>query len=338
MMAWLKYTRIVSQIIFFGIFVYLFLLTATVANKLFINPFFSADPLIFVINSIATRIILPFGLPLILIILSLIFGRFFCGFICPLGTLIDWLDSLIRKRKPGKANYANFKYYILLFLSISAIFGVSLVYFFDPVVILGRSFTTIIRPIYSFFSGNFVLQNGFLFLFILIIILALGLIEKRFWCGNLCPLGALFALASRWSILKISFNKNCNECNRCSYICPTRAISVELRAISQLECIRCLKCLEECKDHEISLRFALPTVQTQSLDLSRRGLVTSIGLGIIAAPFLKTEIFSKIHISKIVRPPGSIPENLFVDACVRCGECIKICQPMVYSLPYSRKE
>ncbi|MEO0226118.1 MAG: 4Fe-4S binding protein [candidate division WOR-3 bacterium] len=324
-MTWLRYIRVAAQIIFLGLFIYFFLVTATVTRSIFINPFFSADPLIFTINSIATRIMLSIGLPLMLIILSLIFGRFFCGFICPLGILIDWSGSFIGRHKPRKGDDRKIKYYILLTIFISAILGGSLVYIFDPLVIVGRSFTTVLRLIVSVFQDNALLHNGFLFLGILLIILGLNLIRKRFWCQSLCPLGALFALISRWSILRFTFKKSCNECHRCRYICPTGAISVELRAVSQLECVRCLRCLEACRESGISLAFALPATPPQSLNLSRRGLITSIGLGIITIPLLKTEIFKKINPNRVIRPPGSIPEELFIDACIRCGECVKIC-------------
>ncbi len=324
-MTYLRYLRIASQIIFLGLFVYCFMATATIANRLFINPFFSVDPLNFLITSIATRIVLPFVLALGLVIFTIVFGRFFCGFMCPLGSIIDGWDFLMGKVKSRTINYKNIKYLILIFLLASALFGVSWVYLFDPLVIVGRSFTTIFRPIATFFLGGNLLQNGFVFLILLVTILSLGLIQKRFWCSNLCPLGGLLALFSWPSVVSLYFKKDCTDCNRCAQVCLTRAINIETKEISQLECIRCLKCIADCPERQIDIGLTLPALNKKPLDLSRRGFITSIGLGLASAPFIKTEVFKRINPTRIIRPPGSIPENLFVDTCVRCEECIKVC-------------
>ncbi len=334
-MANFRYFRIAFQIIFFGIFIYLFLITATVANKLFINYFFQFDPLLFLTTSIATRIILPFLLPLVLIILTLFLGRIFCGFVCPLGAMIDGFDYLVGKIKVHKKNYKFLKYYILLFLITISILGASVVYFFDPIVIMGRIFTTVFMPAVSFLGGRPIFQNGFLFLLILVVILGLSLVQKRFWCGNLCPLGGLLALLSQGSLLKYSIREDCKECNLCAQLCPTRAIDIESKTVSQYECVRCMNCLGDCPKRKIVLEFSLPFFKTKPIDISRRGFITSVGLGIITAPLFKTEVFAKLNQAKVIRPPGAIPEKNFVDTCIRCGECIKLCptrglQPIIF--------
>lgn len=330
----LRTIRVVSQVIFFALFLFLFRASASVIRPLFVNPFFEADPLLFIGTSPANRALQPWLLPLLFLLASVVLGRVFCGFVCPLGSLIDGFDSLAGKIRASKRNYRSAKYYILLFLLTTSVLGASSVYFFDPMVILGRSFTAVFMPVASFFTGRPVLHNGFLFLITLAVILGLGFVQKRFWCGNLCPLGGLLGILSRLSILKYSIKEDCNECNLCAQLCPTRAIDVETKSVSQYECVRCMNCLGDCTQRKIELKIGLPSRQMEPVDMSRRGLIASIGLGIIAAPLLKTESFRKINPAKVIRPPGSIPEHLFVDACVRCGECIKVCptnglQPIV---------
>lgn len=334
-MTLLRAFRILSQIVFFGLFIYLFLATTSVAHHLFVNHFFQIDPLLFLTTSIATRTVLPFVLPLILIVITLLLGRVFCSFVCPLGAMIDGFDLLVGRIKPSKIDLKYLKYCVLIFVLAISITGGALVYFFDPMMIIGRSFTGILRPGIAFFAGRHILQNGFLFLVILVVILSLSLIQKRFWCGNLCPLGAMLGVFSRLSLLRFRIKHDCDECEVCAGLCPTRAIDVKAREISQFECVRCMNCLTDCSKRKIDLGFGLPLAKVRSLDLSRRQFIASVGLGIVITPILKTEIFSKINPARVIRPPGAIPENQFLSACIRCGECIKLCptnglQPVIF--------
>jgi len=324
-MRLLKTIRFIIQAIFLGLFIYFFAATATVANHLYINPFFSSDPLIFGTTSVALRMLLPFVLPLILILLTAVFGRFFCGFVCPLGTMIDGSDFMIGKVRPAAKSFKSFKYYLLLFLVVISVVSASLLHLFDPITITSRTFTAVLRPAVGFFKDSGQVHNGFVFLGIFVLILGLGIVQKRFWCGNICPLGALLGIAGRLSIVRFSMKDECTECGVCERVCPTRAINIEQRHVSQYECIRCLACLEDCKEHEMRLTLARPSLGHRAPDLSRRGFVGAVGLGLVVGPLLKTELLGRTSLARIIRPPGSIPEGRFLDACVRCGECIKVC-------------
>jgi len=74
------------------------------------------------------------------------------------------------------------------------------------------------------FQQPYYLQAGFLgSLFFLI--LSLNLIERRFWCKYLCPLGALLGLFSRYSILKRESSEGCTGCGMCASVCQGGALS-----------------------------------------------------------------------------------------------------------------
>ncbi len=319
--------RWIIQIFFFVLFIFLFIQTKYGQDVIFQNLFFRFDPLILIVLSIAYRTLVTSALvSLFLIVGTFIFGRFFCGFICPLGTTIDIFDSFI-KRKEKKISPKNGKYLILLFLVLSAIIGSSFVHFFDPLSILERSLTLIIYPVITYIIGIFtaltpaVYTETVLALIIFAIILGLGFITPRFWCRNLCPLGGMLAIISKFSLFKVTFLEGCTECGICGSVCPTGAIDFEMKKIDSAECIDCLRCQHECPQSVIRYKLHMSFV---SFDIKRRHIITAIGTGFLAAPLSRFLIHSDLS-KRLIRPPGSIPEPDFLNACVHCGMCMKIC-------------
>lgn len=330
--------RWLIQIFFFLLFILFFIQTKYGLDVNFQNIFFRFDPLILVVISIANRTVVTAALLSILIIVgTLIFGRFFCGFICPMGTTIDIFDSVIRSKKERKFSLKNCKYLILLFLVVSALVGSSFLHFFDPLSILERSFTLILYPIISYFIGIFtalapaVYTETIIVLIVFAIILCLGFIAPRFWCRNLCPLGGFFALLSKFSLFKTSFIEGCNECGICEGVCPTGAINFEEAKIDSAECIDCLRCQHECPQSVIRYRMNISIVP---FDIKRRQFIISIGAGLAAAPLSRFLIHPRLF-GRLIRPPGSIPEADFLNVCIHCGKCMKVCptnglQPCIF--------
>ncbi|HEC77624.1 MAG TPA: 4Fe-4S dicluster domain-containing protein [candidate division WOR-3 bacterium] len=323
-----RYIRWLIQILFLGLFIYLFIQTTYSTAGRIQTLFFRFDPLIFIILSIAYRAVLTAGLLSIIMILgSFVFGRFFCGFICPLGTMIDICDLTIKKRISLHLRLKNTKFLLLIFLFISALLGGSFVHFFDPLVILERSFTLIIHPVATYLLGlftmtaNYQYTETFIVLAIFLIILGTGFIEPRFWCRNLCPLGALFGVISKFSVFKFSFPEKCRACNICERICPTNAIKSELKKIDSAECIDCLRCLYECPDNAIKYKVDF---RTTPFDIKKRTLLVSLGAGIVAVPLTRSLLHKKLN-GRLIRPPGSLPEKDFLNLCLHCGKCMKVC-------------
>ena len=116
-----------SQIFFLSLFIYILWLTTNTAS------FFKIDPLVLIFN--------PFSLGML--ILTLIVGRFFCGWICPLGSIIDMCGI---KAKNRDLNFRQIKYYILGLIVVSGFLGMQIAWIFDPIVIAARfislNFTT----------------------------------------------------------------------------------------------------------------------------------------------------------------------------------------------------
>ena len=316
------------QVSFLLLFILFFLQTRYGVGASFPNLLFRFDPLILVVTSVATRSLTLTVMPaLFVMLLTLVFGRFFCGFICPLGTSIDIFDATLGRRWRRRFSVKNCKYLIFLFLLVSALLGVSLLRFLDPLVIFERSLTFVFYPatthLASLFSDSRATayeETAAAFL-TFAAVLGLGLLSQRFWCRALCPLGALLATLSRFSLFRFFFRAECSRCRACDAICPTGAIRSELGKIDSAECIDCLRCKHECPHQAIHFGRKRSTIPS---DLKRRHFLAAVGSAIVTASVARV-LGGHKYDRRLLRPPGSIPENDFVNTCVSCGKCMKVC-------------
>jgi len=184
-----------------------------------------------------------------MILIAALFGRCFCGWICPLGFIQD-LAAFGKKRLSIPEEVRQLKYALLFGGLIMPFFaGWTYLEWIAPMSIFSRAIGSL--------TGHY---DGMLFglsLFLIALILA-GFTERRGWCRYICPLGALFSLISvRKSVgIKLEAEK-CIECLRCERECTMGIIDVKgqkgLRWDS--ECITCLACRDTCQARAISLAF-----------------------------------------------------------------------------------
>ena len=174
-------------------------------------------------------------LPLLLLVVftivtTLLWGRVFCGFLCPFGALQDLMEHIVPKKlrrrfpHPAHERALFLKYGVLGVILVPAITGseISIFQYFEP-------FGTVF-----FFSRSTVLWV------IAGTILVASVIIPRFYCRYLCPLGAALALASLLSPFRIKRVQQCSLCAVCEHSCPTGAIQRE--SIDFKECVRCNVC------------------------------------------------------------------------------------------------
>jgi len=197
----------------------------------------------------------------ILLGLTLVSGRFFCGWICPLGSVLEWLPSLgNRRRKKLSAmrprdlsgepikkgdRRIRFKYVFLAILLLLLIAGINIIWIFDPLVIASRAVL-------------FVFLGTVPVLFVALVLLAV-LVGPRFWCQEMCPLGAcLSAVSMAGSPLPASVSplalvkdpEACDHCGHCARACPFEIVEVadseRAGRLALADCALCGECVEAC--------------------------------------------------------------------------------------------
>lgn len=353
--------RIISQIVFLVFFLILFIFTKSdPENGSFANisVIFYVDPLIALSSFISYHSLnILFLFSLITVVLTFATGRSFCGWVCPLGTLNDIVGTLRKREKElVKKKNLKIKYYILIFFMVLTIFGVNLVGFLDPLSLLVRSFTIVFFPsfnlfihsAYDFFTSlasdsellprfysflkTYLIENHRLFfsqsLFIgmlFLLILFSNLISRRFWCRYLCPLGALFGLIGKYSLLKREI-KPCNDCGICEVNCNGGASLLGREEENGSECILCMNCSNLCPDESVSFHFSKKAAN-RGIDIGKRQLFISAGTAVISYPLFRSSLSASpsFHNPLLIRPPGSVKEDSFVKKCIKCGACMKVC-------------
>ena len=356
--------RRLSQGIFLFLFLFLFIQTESKGLDDLGYPvkiFLDFDPLIAISTLLSAHsIVVGFFFSLIIVALTVLLGRVFCGWICPLGTLHNAVGFFNKRRSsPVHQSWHTLKYYILFFILASSLFTVQLAGIMDPISLLVRSFSLSVYPLLNYLARAFfdtiytlnipvivdgsewvyrILKKVFLSfgqpyflqgIFIgalFLLILGLNLYERRFWCKYLCPLGALLGILSRFAFLKRSVSEGCTSCGICEKACPNNAVIDRDGTWRGSECLYCMDCDDLCPEEAISFGWK-GRGEGVPIDLSRRNVFVSLMAGVAAVPLLRIVPQSRggwFH-PALIRPPGALEEEEFLKRCVRCGECMKVC-------------
>jgi polyferredoxin len=337
--------RIIVQTVVFALFLAFVLLT-TFSNldrfpglRFWVSKILEVDPLIALATAITTHTVYK-GLlwSLVILIPTLFLGRFFCNWICPYGILhhfIGWLFRGLSMKQMREANqyrpmYRS-KYYILVALLVAAFFGVLQIGLVDPICLVYRSFTGAVlpaanMPLQSVFGDVRLHQGAWLIGFVLFGLVAMNLVIPRFFCRTLCPLGALLGLLSRFAWWRIERDPaKCTGCGLCVQNCE--GACDPHKELRMSECFVCFNCIEDCPEGSLSFRFMPPKEhEVTAPDISRRKVVFAAVTGALFFPFVRasgrtTRDFS----SKVIRPPGTVEELEFLERCIKCDQCIRVC-------------
>jgi len=224
-----------------------------------------------------------------LLLLTLLFGRIYCSFICPAGIFQDifirfskWkrLRKNKRKRKFSfHKPYNILRYSLLGFTVILFLFGSThLLLYLDPYSNFGRMAANLFRPAVIFINNlfadylmakdNYALYHISIYnvttaaliasIAIFLLFGILSVIRGRLFCNTLCPVGGLLSLFSRYSFFRISFDKEtCNACGLCEWNCKAECINSKEQTVDASRCVNCFNCLSSCKKRNaIHYRFA----------------------------------------------------------------------------------
>jgi ferredoxin len=353
--------RVLAQVVFFALFLYLLFGTHYTGQDYIgkVETYFHFDPLLALTTFIASRLFFAsFILAGITLLVTIVLGRVACGWVCPLGSIHQFFSALFKKTKLLKPKLQEttslaWKYYLLFFILVSAIFSLDIVGIFDPLSLLYRSFTAGVVPAFAkgfsaltvllykihlasladgftqFFEKltlNQTFRQGFLIGILFLAIILSNMAKERFWCRYLCPLGAFLGLFSRWNILKLKIDPDkCIKCGLCNLHCETQATPYPNEKWRSPECVYCFTCGAICPTNAISFPLGAAPEKISRVDLSRRKLILTSLVAFVAIPFFRISQAAKRAHDKLIRPPGALPEKQFLQKCVKCGECLKAC-------------
>ena len=272
--------------------------------------------------------------------------RAFCGYLCPLGTLIDGFDWLIGrwfkrfhlKDNGPKGGWVHIKYFVLAAVLITSLLGVLTSGFVSaiPVLTRGLLFTGGQGQIAWFKGTNHLAPVTWTFYLSIVLfagVFLVSLLGRRFWCRYLCPSGALLSVFNVFRVGERKVETSCINCNKCVEICPFDAIHEDFTTRTA-DCTYCQSCGGVCptdaikfvtrwNDDDLKAEGDTPV---EPRPVSRRGFIAASVLTAAATAFARTTLASESSDGpRPLRPPGSVPEKEFLEMCIRCGECFKVC-------------
>ncbi|HEX9117087.1 MAG TPA: 4Fe-4S dicluster domain-containing protein, partial [Anaerolineae bacterium] len=306
----------------------------------FVNLFSRLDPLQAFTAMIAARQPILLYAPVVLTIAAtLLFGRVWCGWVCPLGAILELFGQKGTRKMPLGMRQA--KYWILGAVLLMAAAGSLAFLYFDPITILVRGLANTIAPLIGIavdakFRADFLTDKRPLFTLIgivsflpLLIVLGLNLIERRFWCRYLCPLGALVGLGSKVAWINRRVDKlSCVDCGDCTNACGMGAIKLADASHDPAECVVCLDCGAVCRKEAISFAKPLPEQSAKrwnfEFDPTRREFIGATASAAAAVAVFSLVPPAKAKAPDLLRPPGVV-EDQFLAKCIRCGQCVEAC-------------
>ncbi|MBF0332004.1 MAG: 4Fe-4S binding protein [Candidatus Omnitrophica bacterium] len=368
--------RSAFQLLFLILFIYiLWATTYPLQSAISSRALFIVDPLVMILTSLSERVLLP-GLifSVAMIFLTMVLGRFFCGWICPMGTMVDMAGMSRRRRGKDltlrqKQMLRWPKFIILALIFLLALAGIQVAWVLDPIVTFARvislnvipavtgfidaAFQTMIQRfglyggVYDFYRS---LKEGLLgvnvhffansfdtLMFFLAVMLSTWLI-LRLWCRMLCPLGACYALSAGASLLERQVSR-CTSCGQCARQCRMGAIE-KGTVYRKEECVLCMDCVYVCPERSTTFSWKKPSAAVSD-PVKGQGVTRGQFLWLCASAWAAlgikdaaaTQAAPGAH--PVIRPPGALPEDKFVNTCVRCGNCMKVCitnvlQPVLF--------
>lgn len=301
---------------------------------------------------------------LVVLILTLLTGRTYCSFLCPLGIGQDLFSRIGGKfkkkfRRYGfKRPFTILRYSLLaITLIVTMIWGIYMITLLDPYSIFGRFMTFFAKPcaivINNFLSGIlgkfdiYALNNVPVKLFPVVVysipaafFLLVGILsfsKGRLYCNMICPVGTFFGLISKISILRIRFDETgCTRCGRCAMRCKSSCIDFLNHNIDITRCVECFNCISICQDKAISYGFVKIKKKVHETDESKRKVIIGslfllLGISRISdaqqktAPKPKKDSTVKENRTFPVCPPGGLTIERFNKLCTACSLCINAC-------------
>lgn len=299
----------------------------------------------------------------VIIVLTLLFGRIYCSTICPLGTLQDIISFVSRKMRRKKFHeplpshshiHLAFLVVTLSPLTVGTILAINLL---DPFSNFGRIVGSLVRPVlivanngissileaWKYYDLYPVELKGVAIVSIAMPLLFLGIIvwmsyyHGRLYCNSVCPVGSLLRLLSRFSLLKIVIDADhCNGCQLCQRVCKAGCIDRKKKTVDFARCVDCFNCFVVCPSGGMKFAPSLGAASAEKIatDIQRRSFLFGSSLMFISQGIAKdtTKVVIPTKESTVperknyaVAPPGSRSIRQFTGTCTACHVCISSC-------------
>lgn len=286
----------------------------------------------------------------VLLLLTLLFGRVYCSFICPLGILQDIVFRIRRWLAPKR------------FLKFSR-----------PVPWMRYGVLALLAAIWSnnllaadSSSADLVQMDYFPAAFPVLLASAgmLGLVavmsawKGRLYCNTVCPVGTFLGLLSRISLFRLGFDPaSCKKCGKCVKSCKAQCLNLKEYKIDSSRCVACYDCVRSCSEGGIRYRWftrvrqqipaqkkKVPPASAPSSSAavpsiagsSRRQFLEATAVGLAAAAFsgCRGDAARKLDPTQCVLPPGAGSLERFLDICTGCQMCVANCPTHVLQPSY----
>lgn len=202
--------------------------------------------------------------------ITLLLGRVFCGWICPLGSIGEFsalasrkLGIKRRELPPILDGYLKMLKYVIL--------SVILYYTWTLGTLAWRSYDPWMAWMHLSAGWQEFIDNPWAFAALFGLVIGAGLFIERFWCRYLCPLGAALAVFQKLSFTKVVRSADtCISCGKCNKACPMGLAPMSVEKVTGADCIACGRCTENC-----------PVDKTLVFSFAGRKTLSALALGVI---------------------------------------------------------
>jgi len=352
----LKKLRVVLSILFFSLITFFFVdFAGLMPNGFHWLAHIQLIPAIMAVNVVII---------LVLVALTLLFGRIYCSSICPMGVFQDissWLSKRFAKRKK-RYKFSKAKTILRWAVLVASVAFTMLISFTDPYSAYGRMATNLFRPVYqagnnilesiftsfdnyTFYKSEIFISSIFAFVVSLLTFLIIGFLAwrcGRTYCNTICPVGTALGFLSKYSLYKVRIDADkCNSCGLCERKCKASCINSKERAVDYSRCVDCFNCLQGCKQNAI--RFT-PRLQAKAKKVTdepdvnanrRQFLLASVTTAASVPALLAQEKAGLLNGGKSyvrqtpIAPPGARSIKHLLQKCTSCHLCISKCPTQI---------